>query len=115
MISVQKCMFDDKRKVLKIISDWYNTVCDADVMNLQHMSLLINWNWHISFRDSAEMHPEAPQLFVKKANASLSHDVNDTDRDIPHLFKLPSYSWNIQTVWQHLIQLEWLSTPHKAE
>lgn len=81
------------------------------------MSLLFNWNWHISFREGAEMRPKAPQLFVKKANVSLSrgcYDANDKNRDTPHLFKLPSYSWNIQTVWQYLIQLEWLSTPRKG-
>lgn len=77
----------------RIILNWNNKFSDAGAMNLPCVSLLFNWNWHISFREHTEMHPEAlQQLFVQKANICLSHahyDVNDRDRDMPHLFKLP--------------------------
>lgn len=61
------------------------------------------------------MHCEFWQHCLAKANASRFEvycDIRGRDWDVHFLLKYPCCSWNIQTVWQYLIQLEYPPNTH---
>lgn len=63
----------------------------------------------------SDVHSQLWQCWMEKANAcflDLHCDTRVWDWDVHFLWKNPSYSWNIQTVWQCSIQFEPPSSPY---